>query len=193
MILFISATIQQNAAITASPLQVMSLWQESMQIPAIFCPPMYMEPGKVAKDQTHTLNGINTEQLQITATTTETLNTALDPSTRGNTITVSGKFSNPNALVGQRIQTQFADGSGYGLKVLRVNELTDSTVIEVERFNPFKVTATGVETLFYPVGIAIPGNAYVLFKQPNFAADFNRPLRRITPLPDGSTGIRLLF
>ncbi|WP_414858838.1 immunoglobulin-like domain-containing protein, partial [Paenibacillus sp. Soil787] len=122
--------------------------------------------GKVA-EQAHILIGNDTQQLDIIAATTSSLNTALDPDGRKNTITVKGKFSNPEALKGQRILTRFGDGSGYGLKVEDVTELADSTVLTVETFNPFRVTDQGVETIFFPV-VSIPGKAYVVFNLPKF-------------------------
>ncbi|NOU85992.1 hypothetical protein GC102_09410 [Paenibacillus sp. LMG 31460] len=131
-------------------------------------------PGKVAMQAANTV-GYGTQQLEITATTTASTNTALDPAVRGNTITVNGKFSNPNALVGQRIQTKFGDGSGYGLKVESVTELTDSTVLTVGSYNPFRVTDQGVDTLFFPE-LSIPGKVYVVFNQPKFTSDFTPPV-----------------
>jgi uncharacterized protein YjdB len=125
--------------------------------------------GKVAV-QNQALIGYDTQQLEITGATTASLNTGLDPEVRGNTLTVKGKVSNPSAWIGQRIMTQFGDGSGYGLKVLGVTELSDSTVLTVEGFIPFRVTSMGVQTLFFPI-VSIPGKAYVLFKRPHFTTD----------------------
>lgn len=123
--------------------------------------------GKVVVHN-QTLIGYDTEQLEITGAATASLNTGLDPEVRGNTITVKGKISNANALIGQRIQTKFADGSGYGLKVVSVTDLSDATMIGVENYNPFRVTDQGVETLFFPM-VSIPGKAYVIVKLPKIA------------------------
>lgn len=123
--------------------------------------------GKV-EVPTQTLIGYDTQQLEITGAATASLNTGLDPEVRGNTITVKGKISNSNVLIGQRIQTKLADGSGYGLKVASVTELSDATVIGVENYNPFRVTDQGVETLFFPM-VSIPGKAYVIVNIPKIA------------------------
>ncbi|MGG1515574.1 S-layer homology domain-containing protein [Paenibacillus oryzisoli] len=129
--------------------------------------------GKVAV-QDHVLLGYDTQQFEIIGATTASLNTSLDPPVRPNTITVKGKFPYPNALIGQRIQTNFADGSGYGLKVKNITELNDATVIGVENFNPFRVTDQGVETMFFPK-FSIPGKAYVSALLPKFAS-YSEPL-----------------
>jgi uncharacterized protein YjdB len=135
--------------------------------------------GKVVL-QNDELIGYDTQQLEITAATTASLNIGLDPEVRGNTITVKGKISNSNALIGQFIQTKFADGSGYGLKVVSVTELSDNTVIGVENFNPFRVTDQGVETLFFPM-VSIPGKAYVIVNLPKLTT---RGVPPVTDNPD---------
>ncbi|GBG07811.1 hypothetical protein PAT3040_02372 [Paenibacillus agaridevorans] len=130
--------------------------------------------GKVAA-QDHVLINNDSQQLEIIAATTASLNTGLDSEARGNTITVKGKFSNPEALVGQWVQMIFADGSGYGMKVKNMTELGDSTVVEVEQFNPFRVTDRGVETIFFPQ-VSIPGKAYVLANLSDFAIYSDPPV-----------------
>lgn len=112
-----------------------------------------------------TITGVPTQKLKITGATTSSMNTALDPDTaRKDTITVAGSFSDPGALVGERVLTKFADGSGFSQKVLGVEQQGDSTVLTVESFTPFRLVDGGVELPSRPT-VTIPGDAYVVFDQ----------------------------
>lgn len=108
------------------------------------------------------LAGTAEQTRKIIATTTSSTNTGLDPEKRADTITVEGTFADPQALVGKRVMTTFADGSGFSHKVLGVEQNATSATLTVDSFTPFKVTSSGVELTFMP-RTSIPGAAYVVF------------------------------
>jgi hypothetical protein len=122
--------------------------------------------GKVL-DKDLKLNGTETQELEITGTTTASTNLGIDPAERENTVTVNGQIENSSKLRGQWLQTKFGDGSGYGMKVKDLKKIGDSTVITVEQLTPFRLTGEVVETLFYPK-ISIPGKAYVVINESEF-------------------------
>lgn len=129
--------------------------------------------GKVEKAGA-SLVGAPTQELEILATTTASTNLALDPEVRDNTITVKGHFANKDQLVGHWLQTRFSDGSGYGVKVTGFKEVGENTVLTLDQYTPFSVTAQGVNT-FYPQ-VSIPGKAYVVYNLPKLKSDFAPPV-----------------
>ncbi|WP_414858839.1 immunoglobulin-like domain-containing protein, partial [Paenibacillus sp. Soil787] len=128
-------------------------------------------PGKVT-EQNASVTGCDTQQLAITAATTASINPALDPVVRDNTITVTGQVYNKDLYTGKWIQIRFGDGSGYGAKVKDMTEIGNSTVITLEQYTPFSLTGTGVQLLFSP-NVSIPGNAYAVFNLPTFSVMTN--------------------
>ncbi len=103
-----------------------------------------------------------TEQLRIIGATTSTTNTGLDPDRqRKDTVTLEGTFTDPSAVVGQRLLTRFGDGSGFSMHVNGIEEVAGNTVLTVESFTPFTVTDSGIETVFYP-RVSIAGDAYAI-------------------------------
>ncbi|MCU6709925.1 Ig-like domain-containing protein [Paenibacillus sp. J5C_2022] len=115
--------------------------------------------GKV-KTKDKTVIGDQTVVKKITATTTASLNPDLDPSDRANTITVNGKVANKQAFIGKWLQVRFGDGSGYGMKIKKINNAGSDTIITVEQYVPFSLTESGITLNFSPHAV-IPGDAYI--------------------------------
>ncbi|SFA98322.1 Uncharacterized conserved protein YjdB, contains Ig-like domain [Cohnella sp. OV330] len=120
------------------------------------------------KRQGEALTEAGTQTLAITDTTTASVNLALDPIARENTITVQGAVYHPEATVGHWLKVRFGDGSGYGLKVKDARTSGGSTVFTVEQYTPFRLTDGGVQLLFSP-NIEISGSAYVELDTSAFA------------------------
>lgn len=115
--------------------------------------------GSVTR-QGEELTKASTQTFAITAATTASVNPALDPVARANTITVQGEVQDPEATVGHWLKVRFGDGSGYGLKVKGAQTSDGSTVFTVEQYTPFMLTDGGIQLVFSP-NIEISGIAYV--------------------------------